>query len=613
TGSSGSERMRIDANGNVGIGTTSPGSKLDVYNGIIQSSGASGGDVEVLNPTNQSASVGLSWLSNIARIRYGGTGSGKQGGFQSQGTGNAIKWAIDDSGNSTQPGTLTVSGAGNSSVAGNLGIATTTPFEKVTVVGNGYFTGNVTASNFINSGNATTTGTETAGNFVATNASATSTFAGSIVASNGQITGGAGGLTMYAGGTNQNITLAPSGSGVVTLFPINGGHYFKNQGTHELDIGIGGNDVLLLKDAGNNSTLVSAGLGLGSNNFNNTPSRWTTAGIVFGTGSTPDIGLTRNAAGIFEINNGSAGTFRDLIVRNLSLGTTSQSSTLTLQAVAGKDAVEIASSTGTSLFHITQAGNVGIGTTNTSKKLTVTGTTRLNWPDGFGNPAFDNGGVQIMINGSNQGTTYYTTDPTYTVNFADLLTSTGRLASISFNQQAGNFLEINNATSGPIRLLTNGSERMRIDSSGNVGIGTSTPLAKLAVAGGVHIGGVSDPGTNNLLVDGTIETLNGGAIRSGNGGLSGMIQINGATRIISSDSGNILFSANILTPSGGQDLGAAGSQGWRDLYLLRNATIGGTIAVTGTSTFTGNVGIGTSSPTANLHVAGVGGGAISNG
>jgi len=39
--------------------------------------------------------------------------------------------------------------------------------------------------------------------------------------------------------------------------------------------------------------------------------------------------------------------------------------------------------------------------------------------------------------------------------------------------------------------------------SGSIGIGTTTPAAKLAINGGVHVGGDSDPGDNNLLVDGT--------------------------------------------------------------------------------------------------------------
>jgi hypothetical protein len=39
---------------------------------------------------------------------------------------------------------------------------------------------------------------------------------------------------------------------------------------------------------------------------------------------------------------------------------------------------------------------------------------------------------------------------------------------------------------------------------GNVGIGTTTPLSKLSINGGLHVGGDSDAGDNNLLVDGNV-------------------------------------------------------------------------------------------------------------
>ena len=44
---------------------------------------------------------------------------------------------------------------------------------------------------------------------------------------------------------------------------------------------------------------------------------------------------------------------------------------------------------------------------------------------------------------------------------------------------------------------------------GNVGIGTTTPSAKLAINGGLHVGGDSDPGDNNLTVDGNITLPSG--------------------------------------------------------------------------------------------------------
>jgi hypothetical protein len=42
-----------------------------------------------------------------------------------------------------------------------------------------------------------------------------------------------------------------------------------------------------------------------------------------------------------------------------------------------------------------------------------------------------------------------------------------------------------------------------VDSSENVGIGTAGGLSKLSINGGLHVGGDSDAGDNNLLVDGT--------------------------------------------------------------------------------------------------------------
>jgi hypothetical protein len=48
------------------------------------------------------------------------------------------------------------------------------------------------------------------------------------------------------------------------------------------------------------------------------------------------------------------------------------------------------------------------------------------------------------------------------------------------------------------------AERMRITSAGYVGIGTTAPLAKLVINGGVHVGGDSDPLDNNLMVDGKV-------------------------------------------------------------------------------------------------------------
>lgn len=99
---------------------------------------------------------------------------------------------------------------------------------------------------------------------------------------------------------------------------------------------------------------------------------------------------------------------------------------------------------------------------------------------------------------------------------------------------------------------------LHLDNLGNFGIGTVTQLAKLAVNGGVHVGGDSDPGDNNLLVDGTATVIDRlilmgntakSAIRGGTGSGGGVIlsTFNGeteTTRLGVQNDGNINIGDN---------------------------------------------------------------------
>ena len=178
-------------------------------------------------------------------------------------------------------------------------------------------------------------------------------------------------------------------------------------------------------------------------------------------------------------------------------------------------------------------GNVGIGTASPTYKLDVQGT---------------NVGAPL-------------------VSFVETSTDAGRYSQLEF--QAGNrfgyiWLANENSgswagpgglniytSSGNIDLWTSGSQKVRIDTSGNVGIGTTTPAYKLDIVGDIRL-----PENNYLYFGNT-------------------------SNFIRRDSSNILTVA-----------------GFSSVHLT---TFGSTrVAVAGS----GDVGIGTTSPDVKLHVVG---------
>ena len=109
-------------------------------------------------------------------------------------------------------------------------------------------------------------------------------------------------------------------------------------------------------------------------------------------------------------------------------------------------------SAGTTAMTVDTSQNVGIGTTSPGTKLDVNGTMRSKT---------STGGIVNMDS-----------------------TTTGTANTIGSYANAGVAFADLNYSAAQHLWLGGGSEKMRIDSSGNVGIGTTSPTAKLAVNGG---------------------------------------------------------------------------------------------------------------------------------
>jgi hypothetical protein len=175
----------------------------------------------------------------------------------------------------------------------------------------------------------------------------------------------------------------------------------------------------------------------------------------------------------------------------VGIGTSSPSRLAHLSGSGANTRLRVENTTGSNVFDI-YAEDGGNSTLNYSSVLTMSesGTERMRI-DSSGNVGIGTSSPTGSLHISSAAPSFYMTD---TTNNTEAVVSTDNAGSVILNADLNN-----EASSSNIRFAVDGSEAMRIDSSGNVGIGTTSPNASY----GLHVAG-------SILIDsGSILNANG--------------------------------------------------------------------------------------------------------
>lgn len=278
--------------------------------------------------------------------------------------------------------------------------------------------------------------------------------------------------------------------------------------------------------------------------------------VVFITGLAADLSSdTANVASTLIQRDGSgnfaagAATLSSAVVP-LIVGGTGTTSTLTLRSTSGvgTTGADIVFQTGnngaTEVMRLQNGGNVGIGTASPADLLNVR--------------SDQNASTRIRITNASTGSSAYSILALQ--NSTDADAGILRMGSNNSSYSGANSIALYTVGAYPIGFVTNNLERMRILSTGEVGIGTSSPVAK-----------------TDIYYTSTAPSLSS--------------QSGAALSLLGSSTLRIAFGSDPSSPFGGwiQSSNAAGTS-----FPLNLNPLGG------------NVGIGTASPDALLTVSGVG-------
>lgn len=530
------------ANGDIGIGTTSPGAKLEV-NGTIKIVDGTEGAGKML--TSDAAGL-ASWTTPVS-------GSG---------TLNYIpKW--------TPNGTT----LGNSRIFDNgtyIGIGTINPAAGLVISGSSLYSSalgieNTTASMEWRIATTTTgmlnfikfTGTPltaisinpTSGNVGIGTAPSTA----KLHSSAGIFGTGSAGTFDNFNNTNSSHTLVANtnGSGNAIVASNTG---TSRAGTFTISNTANINDALYAETNGTGSAIYGKNTNTGKAGTFQVLNPASTADAVY---------VTTNGNGSNAFNVSHTGTSNSGINYGAYVKTNGTRTAVTTTNVGGYFTASGAANNYAAIF---DQGNVGIGTASPSAKLEVAGQVKITG----GSPG---AGKVLTSDGVGLATWAAGASPAWALTGNSATTPSS--SSIGVPIVAGqNYIGTSDLKDFVIG--TNNLERMRVLSSGNVGMGTTTPATSLHLFG-----------NTNFSQEIRIENKSAGTVSSSQLSLYNDI----------GDSGFMLFGSSTSTIYAGANGLSIGTSGLGNLELYTNNTPWMTINTTG------NVGIGTATPAPNVRLA----------
>jgi predicted secreted protein len=566
---SGSENMRINATGDVGIGTTSPGSRLDVRTALT-------------------ATTGVQNIADFYPITSGSTDAAYGGRitlYTKNPNGNywpAAIAAINDAGGSnlsalgfyTATAGATLNERMRITSGGNVGIGTATPSVRLEV----------------NSG-------------------------------------ASSGAAIFNSTDNTYIQLQNSGTNGLYLQSAVSAAYLWNQLNTPLLFGTNNTEQMRITAAGNVGIGTATPAGklnvVGAVTVTNGtvdmsdgyPIRWggAASGIYSGSG-VEDMVFTVGSSERLRVN-GSTG--------NIGIGSNNPATWRIYVSQAGSDLLNLYNSTGTGvqLTMADQGWQGGVNMTNGNLIFQSGGTTERMRIDATGNVGIGTSApaYPLSVRRTSYGVTaqFLTEDGTGNPRLAIYGSSSGTTIQQTWASGASNLIFANGGAVG------SGTEAMRIDGAGFVGIGTTGPFTTLDVSGT----GISATGWvgrfGNASSVGVLLGVRGGTASVGTQGV--------ASLALNPDGGNVGIGTTAPSAVYRQTINGDGSSVVGGLSLRNNGTetlaIGNITAANDVDseiwnprngflrfatnntermriTSAGLVGIGTTTPSALLHLAG---------